>query len=90
MANTSIMVWKRVYAAHFFSAQLHQITLLSPLMLMVSHYSDQVRDLVEEIERLRENGIQHNIDVIQVHIKAFICDAPAREKHNLPHWIPQL
>ncbi len=39
---------------------------------------DYVQDLVEEIKRLRENGIQHNGNIIQVHIKAFICDAPAR------------
>lgn len=53
---------------------------------------DYVQDLVEEIKRLRENGIQHNGNIIQVHIKAFICDAPARAflKNNLPHWIPQL
>ncbi|XP_077075167.1 uncharacterized protein LOC143726066 [Siphateles boraxobius] len=39
---------------------------------------DYVQDLVEEIKRLRENGIQHNGNVIQFQIKAFICDAPAR------------
>jgi len=39
---------------------------------------DYVQDLVEEIKRLREIGIQHKGNVIQVDIKAFICEAPAR------------
>lgn len=39
---------------------------------------EYVQDLMEEIKRLRENGIQHNGNFIQVNIKAFICDAPAR------------
>lgn len=39
---------------------------------------DYVQDLVEEIKRLREIGIQHNGTVTHLRIKAFICDAPAR------------
>ncbi len=39
---------------------------------------DYIHDLVEEIMRLKEKGVQHNGRVVHVHIKAFICDAPAR------------
>lgn len=39
---------------------------------------EYVEDLVSEIQKLQNNGIDHNGKVLGVHVRAFICDAPAR------------
>jgi hypothetical protein len=39
---------------------------------------DYLKDFLEEYITLRQNGIEHNGKKINVVIKAFICDAPAR------------
>ena len=40
--------------------------------------SGYLKDFITEYQRLRQNGITYSLKTLQVTIKAFVCDAPAR------------
>ena len=52
---------------------------------------DYLSDLVSELLNLCEDGIHISDEVVDIQIKAFVCDAPSRNffnVHQRSYWLP--
>lgn len=53
-------------------------TLHCGTLLWKSKIQDYLSDFLQELQHLKQDGIVHGDKTLQVTVKAFICDAPAR------------